>query len=677
MNQENRLESWKEIATYLQRDVRTARRWELEEGLPVHRHSHKSRSSVYAYPSEIDAWRAGRKVATEPVPVRVFWRWPALAATMLLCLVMVGNGVRPVAAQQGGTAKAARQISIIDPSIGPTALSPDGRYMSYTDWSTKICVRDLVTGTDRCPTNTAPGAAPGYAEDSSFSPDGSQIAYLWALFTERRTELRVAPSAGGAPKRILGGTNDDYAPPLGWTPDGKQLLVLRSLPDRTGQLAFVNISDGSIRPLKSFATWQNVNASLSPDGRTIAYDFAPDPKSPARDIFVLAADGSREIAVVQNPANDSSPMWSPDGSRIVFLSNRTGQRALWSVPLVDGKPGQAELVKTDLPSNGAVWMSRSGTLYYVVPGAGGANIYSAELGADGKASKPPALEIDKFLNSNNGSSLSPDGERLAYLSGRAGGSLVIRTLKTGEERVVPTQVPVNLGINVGLRWFPDGRSIFAASAVPQGPGPNFYRIHLDTGAAELLLRTSRQTPSCTLSHDGKSIFYADFDNDQSRGRLVRFDIETRQETELKTVAGYFRGVVVSPDGKRLAYSVLENGYGAGSEKGNYIAVMPAEGGPGRELFRGSLWNGTARWILSWSPDQRYVLFGRELAAKGELWRVPVAGGPAEQMMGLPMPGRIGFPQVHPDGRRIFFSLNEASPSELWALENFLPKRDGK
>jgi hypothetical protein len=84
-NSQTRLESWKEIGAYLQRDATTARRWEKEEGLPVHRHSHKSRSSVYAYPSEIDAWRAGRKVAAEPAPARPLWKIPAFALTMLLC----------------------------------------------------------------------------------------------------------------------------------------------------------------------------------------------------------------------------------------------------------------------------------------------------------------------------------------------------------------------------------------------------------------------------------------------------------------------------------------------------------------------------------------------------------------------------------------------------------------
>ena len=51
-----RLDSWKEIAAYLKREVRTVRRWETAEGLPVHRHMHKKRGTVYAYRAELDAW---------------------------------------------------------------------------------------------------------------------------------------------------------------------------------------------------------------------------------------------------------------------------------------------------------------------------------------------------------------------------------------------------------------------------------------------------------------------------------------------------------------------------------------------------------------------------------------------------------------------------------------------
>jgi TolB-like protein/Tfp pilus assembly protein PilF len=61
----DRLDSWKEIAGYLRRSVRTVHRWESEQGLPVHRHLHQSSGTVYAFKSEIDAWWASRKVELE------------------------------------------------------------------------------------------------------------------------------------------------------------------------------------------------------------------------------------------------------------------------------------------------------------------------------------------------------------------------------------------------------------------------------------------------------------------------------------------------------------------------------------------------------------------------------------------------------------------------------------
>ncbi len=63
------LTSWKEIAAFFRRDVRTVQRWERSEGLPVHRHPHSRQSSVYAYPAELDAWwrRRGPAAAEEAV----------------------------------------------------------------------------------------------------------------------------------------------------------------------------------------------------------------------------------------------------------------------------------------------------------------------------------------------------------------------------------------------------------------------------------------------------------------------------------------------------------------------------------------------------------------------------------------------------------------------------------
>ena len=61
----DRLESWKEIAAYLGREVRTVQGWEKNEGLPVHRHQHARQGSVYAFRAELDAWRESRKSTGE------------------------------------------------------------------------------------------------------------------------------------------------------------------------------------------------------------------------------------------------------------------------------------------------------------------------------------------------------------------------------------------------------------------------------------------------------------------------------------------------------------------------------------------------------------------------------------------------------------------------------------
>ena len=59
---DDRLDSWKEIASYLKRDVTTVQRWEKREGMPVHRHVHDRIGSVYASREELDAWMRGRNL---------------------------------------------------------------------------------------------------------------------------------------------------------------------------------------------------------------------------------------------------------------------------------------------------------------------------------------------------------------------------------------------------------------------------------------------------------------------------------------------------------------------------------------------------------------------------------------------------------------------------------------
>ncbi len=110
---ETRLDSWKEIATYVKRDITTVQRWEKREGMPVHRHLHDKRGSVYAYSSELDAWLQSRKqrleqeeeaqaakvpASSEPEPgPKQAWhlpRWVIAGGIALLAVVAIGFAIR-------------------------------------------------------------------------------------------------------------------------------------------------------------------------------------------------------------------------------------------------------------------------------------------------------------------------------------------------------------------------------------------------------------------------------------------------------------------------------------------------------------------------------------------------------------------------------------------------------
>ena len=96
-----RLESWKDIANYLKRGVRTVQRWEIEEDLPVHRHVHDKLGTVYTYKAELDAWWQNGHDSLEAVeqpeetkaPTRRRLWWAIAAGAVAMAAVAAGVGL--------------------------------------------------------------------------------------------------------------------------------------------------------------------------------------------------------------------------------------------------------------------------------------------------------------------------------------------------------------------------------------------------------------------------------------------------------------------------------------------------------------------------------------------------------------------------------------------------------
>jgi Tol biopolymer transport system component len=509
------------------------------------------------------------------------------------------------------------------------APSADGRYLSFSGDGDELFVRDLREGTSHRLTTLGEksGGIEAVAE-SLVCPDGRYVAYGWdggPSFDLRILRVGRQP----AEPRILHSSDETtYVVPVGCTPDGKSLLVLRTLRDRTGQIAFVSRVDGSLRVLKSPRGWDQLGkVSLSPDGRFIAYSGLAGPGLPAHDIFVLASDGSREAVVVSGPAADVEPVWSPDGSQILFRSNRTGNISLWTVHIADGRAmGPPELVRGEI--GGLKGMTRSGALYYVTGGPT-SNIYTVEVDANMRVTGAPVRATDRFVNGNTDPKWSRDGQSLAY---RRGSVIVIRSMKTGEERVVLSE----LQAAQLTAWFPDGRSVLVLSRDVEQNRTGFHRLDVTNGRAEFLLSVKtdplgigfRRRPA--MSPDGKSIFYIDQSKEPNK-LLMRFDIDSRRNVELvRASSGEFREVAVSPDSAQLAY-----------RDGEGLRVMPVGGGEPQKVLADS------GGELAWTPDQRLLS------------------------------GRFRFLALHPDGHRIAYRASENRPFELWALENFLRKPGAK
>ena len=679
---ETRLESWKEIGAYLQRDATTVRRWEKEEGLPVHRHSHKSRASVYAYPSEIDAWRAGRKVAAEPAPVKVFWRWPALAATMLLCLIMVGNGVRPVSAQQDA-AVVTRQVWIMPPKaeVFSGTVSPDGRYIPYIDWAPEhhgdLFLHNLTTGRARRLTDTAGPGSPSpedqFAEETSFSRDGKQLAYTWFDGKKDRYEIRVVSVEGtGVPayRRLFENQDVFWVAPFDWSPDGSWIAVSLNRRDRSGQIGIVNTRDGSLRVLKSVGWRGPTHMSFSMNSKYLAYDLPADDRSAQRDIFILATDGSHETSSVVHPSNDTLAGWTPDGKSILFASDRRGSRGLWSLTVHDGKPdGEAKLVWHGLGEMEPLAVTSNGKLYSMAFTLG-TDVYTASFDyATGRLSSPPAPAVQTFVGSNLIPDWSPDGKWLAYLSRRglpSEGRFVIgiRSVATGEIRELSLALR-RPDLGGGIRWAADGRSLLTTGQDFKGR-TGIFRVDAQSGQLSAIITQDRGGLYSPIeSPDGKDLFYRTVHGPEVS--FLKRDLASGGEKELIRQAG-LGGLNLSPDGRYIVTTGSDS-----AARSNTLLLIPAADGQIKELMRRP--QPQIPGVYTWAPDSKSLLVRifSSGAEKLEVWRAALDGTPAVKLAAT-VDSRFRLALLSPEGKQLAFQVNEPpKPTEIWVTENFLPK----
>ncbi|HET9271568.1 MAG TPA: hypothetical protein VFO31_25500, partial [Vicinamibacterales bacterium] len=191
-NGRRRLDAWKEIASYLGRDVTTVRRWEKREGLPVHRHLHRKLGSVYAYSDEIDAWWRRRSTELSPPSAE-----PASAPA---------SHVEPMP-RQNGAAGFAIFAGLLWLVVAMLTMTSSHTWLPRPGAENPRVYRVALTPPDGT-----------LADSLALSPDGLDVAFaasdstgshLWI----RRLDSRVARRLEGT-----GGASFPF-----WAPDGRSL----------------------------------------------------------------------------------------------------------------------------------------------------------------------------------------------------------------------------------------------------------------------------------------------------------------------------------------------------------------------------------------------------------------------------------------------------------------------
>ena len=542
-------------------------------------------------------------------------------------------------------------------------VSPDGRFLSFTDWGSggNVAIRDLATGESRRLTNTGSLTGPGgFAEPSVPSPDSKNVAYAWVNSSNGSADLCVVGLDGSKP-RVLRAAGDGVRGhiPLAWSPDSRHLLAEFEKTDGTRDMMLVAVADGSTKLLKAMGKGRSPGGVFSPDGRYIAW-------ATREGLSLFELQTGTELPLIPDGSNHSVLGWAPDGRHILFSSERSGSADAWLVAVAGGKAlGEPVFVKKDwgfLPMG----FTRSGAFYYAVNNNVG-DVKIAEIDpVSGNVVSPPQSASQR--GNTWAPAWSPDGRFLAYILAREPNrTVIVRSLDTGEEREFEVGERT-IGMGASLHWLPDGKAV-AVPAFEPGKGESLARVDVQTGQVTTLIALPSGSGFPQFDLDGNTVYYVKPPAipGGNAGRVVARDLKSGQEVDIIAKPGLFR-CIVSPDSRRLLIGV--------NEKGTLIlSVMPAAGGEAQELLRIGGEKDVPFWGTPWwTPDGRYIAFLKGVKGKTpdewQLWRVAAEGG-EPQRMGLTVGRQMGGLRPHPDGRRLAttdFKVN----LEVWVMENFLP-----
>ena len=519
-----------------------------------------------------------------------------------------------------------------------SAISPDGRYLAYaTDEGEKqsLWLRQVSTGTDIQLLQPEESDYLGL----TFTPDGN---YLYFVRTDKLARgfsyVYRIPSLGGTPTKLI----TDVDSGVSFSPDGKQLAVLRNQPFSQQATIFVADQDGNnMRPLY---------VRKYPE-------------------FILTA-----------------PAWSPDGKTLLVGVKVKDKFSVVAISTGDGSARNALTIEHSLGQ--MAWMGNGRGFLYVAyePSAAGGQIFYASY-PEGKSKR---LTNDLTQYALPVLSITPDASAMAVLQFQNSFGIFTASTERPDEGKQVTETGF---VGERIRWLPNGRLLFnrdhgkmmvseANGTGAQQMADRFtsyekcgkylvfsnqsgqkdalaYRSDLD-GKNVTAVGGEPPETSASCPASGQNVYYL-----HQFKQVFRVPLEGGRAQPLPGVASEGTLVaIVSPDEKMFA--TIETGYreGAAAQKPNQMRILPITGGVPIGEFAIPLGADPTGYFTqfvdrNWTPDSKAVAYLDTKNGVTNIWSQPITGGPPMQLTHFTSERIMSF-DFSPDGKQIVYSRGHAS-----------------
>lgn len=511
--------------------------------------------------------------------------------------------------------------SLIDSrrSEGLPALSASGRQIAYA-LGTEAEGRDILIRNIR-DGSTAP-LSEGPEDDTApaWSPGGDRVAFV-RLREGAPCEILVKTLPAG-PVRSLARCEGGEAARLVWSPDGSRLFFSERFDRRTPRVIKVVAADGGpVRRLTAppADSRGDMDLAVSPDGKRLA--FTRWLNIGVSDIFIQDLDGGPPRQVTRDGVEVAGLAWSETGRTLFYSSNRSGDFALWSIPVEGGTstrlgPGLREVRRMSSAPGGLLAMELADLR---------ANLAQVPRGGAGEGQV-----ITDAAGVQWAGDYSRDGT-LAYVADTRGGRSVW-IQRPGEAAQKITFFAVSHMDDV--RWSPDGRRlVFVAASKGRWA---LYEIAAGGGRPRALLAGAFTIESPSWEADGRHLLFAS--RRDGANRIWRIDTQRPERLEALSGPGW-NAVKATPAG---ILAMKEDGPGiwklAADGRATQLAAYPAQT--------------PHAWTVV--GDRQYWL---EVPRRGtpQVMSASIYGGPAELFAKAPQAAWFSGVAVDPKGGDVVYT----------------------